>query len=138
MFLKKFKNIFCLTQTKMFDEQFFVARLNGQTFCLSSKIEIFDKKCLIVWPGPYKQKIFENVSQGGQTLKHFSCQANIFVIIKLQQLATLQHLATFLSNKASVYAHLAITSLFRNVGRAMFLDVVKRSNNLLEKQISNV
>ncbi len=49
--LKTVKNIFCLTQVKIFDRQCFATWPIAQTFCLLSKFQMFDKQCLIVLPG---------------------------------------------------------------------------------------
>ncbi len=39
-------------QTKNVGQAKFWTWPNGQTFCLTSKSQMFDQQCLIVWPGP--------------------------------------------------------------------------------------
>ncbi len=53
MFSKKFKNINSLTQAKM-SQHCFVTLPNGKTYCLTSKFQMFDRQCLIIWQEPYK------------------------------------------------------------------------------------
>ncbi len=51
-----FKNVFCLTHQKMLDDQYFWTWPNSQRFSLTSKFQMFIKKCLIIWPGPYEHQ----------------------------------------------------------------------------------
>ncbi len=52
--LEKFKNIFCLSQTKNVWQAMFCDWPNiGKTFSLARKFQVFDEQCLINLPEPY-------------------------------------------------------------------------------------
>ncbi len=77
MFLKKLKNIFCLTHAKNVGREMFLEvakQSNSRTFYLTSKFQMLDQECLIVWPGPYDSLIanlkFQNCNKQWKHFQH--------------------------------------------------------------------